>query len=339
MPRVKRNQWSGISMAARPPREETIQSLLSTHLALCSHRMEPSTLRRRERCILYWVYFLETRNIPILEATEAHALEMIAGWDAPDGWSKGSQRHFVVAVREFHDFLLDGGHADRNPWRRIHVHKPAKKLPRFLRKEEVDAMAAALNQPHWRDIRDRAILLFFYSTGCRIGELVGLDLKDLDLRHSTAIVMGKGHKEGCVYIAEPAVVAMRSYLRSVRPRLTPNEAGPVFVGRHGRRINVTVVRDGLLRAAQRANLGRHVHPHMMRHTAATHLRQAGADLRQVQEYLRHEDIGSTAIYTHVESEEVRRMHQEFHPLAKQAHLQKVHDAERDGHRHLRRKQA
>ena len=333
VPKLKKRDWSNVSMAARPPKEETVRQLVATHLAILSHRMEPPTLRRRERCILYWVYFCESEGVKVAAATEEHALRMLEHWTGEDGWSQGSQRHFLVAVREFYDFLLDGEHASRNPWRRIRTRKAPKRVPRYLHVQEATRLANALNRPHWRDIRDRALILFLYATACRTCEVIGLDMRDLDLDNASAVVMGKGKREGYVFLAPAAVDALRVYLATVRPRLAGAGATAVFLGRHGGRIHRTVIRDAVIRATQRAGLDRHVNPHMLRHTAATLMKQAGADIYDVKTLLRHKDLSSTEVYTHVDSADARRAYERFHPLAQEVGNKRPR-ASRRPHRHL-----
>lgn len=333
MPKLRKRDWSAVSMAARPPKEETVRHLVATHLAILSHRMEPPTLRRRERCILYWVYFCEAEGVKVADATEEHALRMLEHWTGEDGWSQGSQRHFLVAVREFYDFLLDGEHAQRNPWRRIKTRKAPKRVPRYLHTQDAMRLSNALNRPHWRDIRDRAVILFLFATACRTCELIWLDMRDLDLDNASAVVMGKGKREGYVLLAPVAVSALRVYLSTVRPRLAGAGATAVFLGRHGGRINRTVIRDAVMRAAQRAGLERHVNPHMLRHTAATLMKQAGADIYDVKHLLRHEHLSSTEVYTHVDPQNVRRAYERFHPLAQEAGGQ-GRPVSRRPHRHL-----
>jgi site-specific recombinase XerD len=314
---LTKTDWSAISLQSRAPQDPVVRRLLALYMQMLANSMTPGTVRRRERNILYWIYHLEDRGIAVADATEEDALGVLAAWRGPDGWSDGAMRHFITSLRDFHEWLLDYGHAARNPWRKVRARKPPKKLPRFLSPEEIHRMIDTLDRPHWRDIRDRAMLLFLYSTACRVSEACTLDMSALDLDRGVALVMGKGRKEGYVVVAPRAAEAIRLYLRAVRPRLADTTAGPVFLGLHGRAMTTTAVRDALIRAAQRAGIDRHVHPHMIRHTAATHMHMAGADIRLIQEYLRHEDIGTTAIYTHVNPAAVQDAHRQFHPLAQE----------------------
>ena len=317
MPRIRKSEWSHFSLAA-PAEDQDAHHLLSVYLRVRRLSHSPATVRRIERCCCYWICACARRHVDARKATLEDALAVLDAWQGPDGWSAGSIRHFIGACRGWHDWMADHDHTDAaNPFARIRAPKPASRIPRVLTPEEVRRMVAALNKPHWRDLRDRAMILVLYSTGCRSAELLGMNTGDIDMASGTAVVMGKGHKEGLVYLLEPALDALRVYLSAVRPVLLGDRdtAGPLFLGREGRRAGVTALRDAIIRSAQRAGIGRHVHPHMFRHSAATHLLKAGADLRAVQEVLRHADIGSTQIYTHLDDQDVAEAHRKYHPLS------------------------
>jgi integrase/recombinase XerC len=163
--------------------------------------------------------------------------------------------------------------------------------------------------------RDKAIMELFYSSGLRLSELVGLDLAALDLVDKTVRVEGKGGKTRILPVGRFAVTALRKWL-SERSVLVGVEQSAVFVGRSGRRLTARAVQLRVDTWARRVGLSMHVHPHMFRHSFATHLLESSADLRGVQELLGHADIGTTQIYTHLDFQHLAKVYDAAHPRAR-----------------------
>jgi integrase/recombinase XerD len=164
--------------------------------------------------------------------------------------------------------------------------------------------------------RDKALLEFAYAAGVRVGELIALKVRDVDLQAGMALVFGKGARERLVPVGRPALRALIVYLREVRPGLARNRGeGVVFLNARGTPLSRMGVWKILQRQVRRAGIERRVTPHTLRHSFATHLLEGGADLASVQEMLGHADISTTQIYTHVEREYLRDVHRRFHPRA------------------------
>jgi site-specific recombinase XerD len=277
-----------------------------------------ATLARDERYAVRWCYHLAMRGHALATATYDDALAMIeeiAAWR----WSAGTVRHYLTAVRELHRWLCQREYAARDPWAGIRGPRVRSRVPRVMPPDAIRAMLNATHHPDWRDIRDHALMALLWGTACRIGEALALDVGDVDLRRGRVTVMGKGGRERTLPLVDPVRDAVGLYLREVRPQLcrTRGGGGPLFLGRHGRRLDYTVAREALLRAARRAQVPDHVHPHLFRHSTATHLLDAGADLRVVQELLGHVDLSTTAIYTHVAQGRLVAAVRAHHPLAAQ----------------------
>ena len=185
----------------------------------------------------------------------------------------------------------------------------------------MDEAFALVEEPDQEDIiglRDRAAFELAYSSGLRIGELIGLNLTDLDLSEGQARVTGKGKKQRLVPVGSKALAALKEYL-AVRPLLAEKKASPgqeaLFLGARGGRLDPRVLRRQMERLITRINLETGVSPHTLRHTFATHLLEAGADIRSIQELLGHESLSTTQKYTHLNLDRLRRVYDQAHPRA------------------------
>jgi integrase/recombinase XerD len=228
--------------------------------------------------------------------------------------SAGTIRSQVGAIRAYYHFLIEGGTASVDPTESIELPKLPRRLPHVLSVSEVKALidVVSLDQP--LALRDRAMIELAYGAGLRVSELTGLELRGTELSESTVRVFGKGSKERRVPIGAAAVGAISSYLHWLRPRLDRGESrGKLLLGLSGRPMCTVSVAQILRKYARIAGLGKHVSPHMLRHSFATHLLQNGAPLLAVKEMLGHESVTTTQIYTHVDRTYVTRVHRESHP--------------------------
>lgn len=198
--------------------------------------------------------------------------------------------------------------------------KAHRTLPPVLRADEardlIQAAAELADDGSPVGLRDVAMLELLYATGVRVGELVGLDLDDVDRERQVLRVFGKGRKERSVPFGRPAARALDFWLRQGRPQLLVDGSGPaVFLGARGRRIDQRAVRTLVHRRISEVPGAPDIGPHGLRHTAATHLLEGGADLRSVQELLGHASLATTQLYTHVTTDRLRRAYQQAHPRA------------------------
>ncbi|HEX9295720.1 MAG TPA: tyrosine recombinase XerC [Polyangiaceae bacterium] len=221
----------------------------------------------------------------------------------------------IAAVKALFRYVHQRGLIDKNPAAQLSSPKVRRPLPTFL---SVDAAREVVESAQEEDpaaIRDRAILEVLYGSGLRVAELVGLELGDIELHARTVRVVGKGKKERVVPLGRPAVRALERYL-AVRSRLAQSHPTALFQSNRGARIGVRhvqlmVSRHGAL-GAGRAD----VHPHALRHTCATHMLEGGADLRAIQEMLGHASLATTQRYTHVSLDQLMKVYDGAHPLAK-----------------------
>ncbi|MFY9188736.1 MAG: site-specific tyrosine recombinase/integron integrase [bacterium] len=238
------------------------------------------------------------------------------GYLAERGYARRTVARRVAALRSFFRYQtqLVGGD---NPAEQLHSPKLQRTLPKFLSEAQVEALLQAPDSKTPQGCRDACILEFLYSTGCRVSELVGLNVEDVNLTAGCARVVGKGRRERVVLLGHPAMAAVKRYLQSGRPRLTQGNTAEraLFLNRFGTRLTDRSVRRLINKHTEAAALHLHISPHTLRHTFATHLLEHGADLRSVQELLGHANLSTTQVYTHVTR---RRLYQEYkaaHPRA------------------------
>ena len=224
--------------------------------------------------------------------------------------------HFS-ALRTFFKYLTQRHGLLDNPLKEVQLPKLEKKLPLFLTAAQIDELLSAplrvkpqKQAPHWMPARDAAILELFYSSGLRLAELVGLDVKDVDVFSETVRVLGKGRKERVVPVGVPALEAIQRYRQAARV-----EVGPLFLSKMRGRISARNVWLAMRRYLPHTSIPVRVSPHKLRHSFATHLLDAGADLRSVQSLLGHASLSTTQIYTHVTTERLKKAYDDAHPRA------------------------
>lgn len=237
------------------------------------------------------------------------------------GAARASITRRVVAIRAFTYWGAKNGWLERDLGRDLLAPKPERNLPEVLDIESAATLVTALQvraaeDPNPISLRDHAMVEVLYASGARVSELVGLDLAAIDHERLTLRVIGKGDKERVVPIGIPAYRAVERWLTSGRPELaTPTSGTALFLGSRGARIDQRVVRDVVYEASRALGSELRLGPHALRHSAATHLLEGGADLRTVQEILGHSSLATTQIYTHVTEERLTRAYEQAHPRA------------------------
>ena len=230
------------------------------------------------------------------------------------GLAPTSIRRSVSAVRTYYRFLLGEGDVVQDPSERLETPKRWLTLPDVLTVSEVERLLAAPTLDDPLVFRDRALLELGYGAGLRVSEWTTLGVKDVMLGDRLVRVFGKGSKERLVPIGRRAIGAVAIYLRELRPRLEQGGGkGALLLSARGAPLSRMGAWKILRKYVERAGITKHVTPHTLRHTFATHLLEHGADLRAVQEMLGHADISTTQIYTHVDREYLRQVHKQYHP--------------------------
>ncbi len=247
--------------------------------------------------------------------------------------SKRSMNRKLSAMRSFYRFMIREGLVDNNPFAGVNSPKISKPLPKYMSVNEVDKL---LNAPevYWNyavdkglakskegaefaKLRDTAVMELIYSTGARISEALGLNLGDIDTLSAVATFKGKGKKERLCPLGRPAIKTLRRYIRT-RDLYTSNNRpnAPLFLNKDGGRITSRSFQRFFKKYLIAVGLSTELTPHKLRHSFATHLLDAGADLRSVQELLGHSSLSSTQIYTHISAEHMKQIYRKAHPRAK-----------------------
>jgi len=235
------------------------------------------------------------------------------------GLSSKSLQRELSAIRSFYNYLLKKGQADVNPAQHIQAPKQARKLPKTLDVDQLTGLleAGASSQ---LEIRDLAMFELFYSSGLRLSELSALDLSDLDLSDSTLTVRkGKGGKSRILPVGSKAVTALENWLL-LRAVKTPAAESALFVSTRGTRLGQRSIELRLEQWCIKKGIAEHMHPHMLRHSFASHLLESSQDLRAIQELLGHSNISTTQIYTHLDFQHLAEIYDKAHPRAKKKPL-------------------
>jgi integrase/recombinase XerC len=260
-----------------------------------------------------------------LGATEVTELDLrtLRSWLARQqvtGRSRTTLARRATAVRVFTAWLARTGRIPVDVGASLRSPKPHQALPPVLRQDEarelIDAATRMADDGSPTGLRDVAMLELLYATGVRVGELVGLDVDDVDRSRNVVRVLGKGRKERTVPFGNPAAAAVDAWLERGRPLIVePGAGAALFLGTRGRRIDQRAVRTLVHRRIADVEGAPDIGPHGLRHTAATHLLEGGADLRSVQELLGHASLATTQLYTHVSTDRLRQAYRQAHPRA------------------------
>jgi integrase/recombinase XerC len=276
----------------------------------------PHTLRSYAADLAELGRFLHAAKMGGLAAADARTLRAYLAWLHGRGLAKSSIARKLATARSCFRFLARRGYIAANPARQVASPRLPRRLPSFLPKDESKELLDAPVEDSAAGRRDRALLELLYASGLRVAECCGLDVEDLDRRHGTVRVFGKGGKERVVPVGDAALDALDAYLSAAGGRDRRGAgSGPLFQNPRGGRLTTRSVRSIVRRRARAAGIARRVTPHTLRHTFATHLLGEGADLRLIQELLGHSRLSTTQRYTHVSPEHLMKVYDAAHPRA------------------------
>ena len=231
------------------------------------------------------------------------------------GYKSSSATQQLAALRSFYQYLTQFGHIKSNPTLAVKVPKQEKRLPQVLSVGEAHVLLESIDPSTPLGLRDRAVFELLYAAGIRLSELTALDVDKVDLKFQYVRVFGKGMKERIVPIGEYAVEALSAYLKDGRPQLAKPDETALFVNYRGERLSQRGVQYLLDKHIEKTAIAKNISPHSLRHSFATHLLDAGADLRVVQELLGHVSLSTTQVYTRISQSKLKSVYNKAHPRA------------------------
>ncbi len=297
------------------------------HLA-SEKRHSPRTCEHYQRDLQRLVDWLIESRIGDWRELSIHDVRRYVARLSKDGLGGRSIARHLSAIRRFYTFLLREGLARDNPALDIRAPKSGRRLPKVA---DVDQLSHLLdvNPDDPLEVRDLAMFELLYSSGLRLAELAGLDLIGLDLRGREVRVLGKGNKERILPVGGKAVLALNRWLEQ-RPEFANEAETAVFVSQRGNRLSRRSIQARLARWGTVQGADQRLHPHLLRHSFASHMLESSGDLRAVQELLGHADIATTQVYTHLDFQHLARVYDQSHPRAKRRSAVEQRDSDQAG---------
>jgi integrase/recombinase XerC len=276
--------------------------------------LSPRTVTAYERDLLSFVAYAGERELDKPGRISEHDVRAFVARRHRQGLGGRSLQRLLSAIRSFYRWLLREGRAEQNPAMAVRAPRSDRRLPETLEPEVIDRLLSfPLDTPV--AIRDRAMMELFYSAGLRLSELAALTWDRMDLGAGMVMVRGKGNRQRMAPVGGKAREALLAW-RKARAELAPLEEPHVFVSVRGRPISVRTIQDRIRHWARRQGLPQRVHPHLLRHSFASHLLESSGDLRAVQELLGHADISTTQVYTHLDFQHLAEVYDRAHPRAR-----------------------
>lgn len=277
--------------------------------------LSPNTIEAYGRDIRKFAAFAKERNLSTRDVTRSDVVDFLASLYERQLDSRSVARH-LVTIRNFFRFALMEGYIEDDPAATIESPKFRRSLPQFLSLEEVERVLQQPDTSSVLGLRDKAMIELMYSCGLRVSELCRLRVADVQMTEGSVRCIGKGDKERLIPVGRRALGAVAAYYKNARAELLHGRSSPyLFLNQRGGKMNRIGFWKVLSFYGRRAGIRKHVKPHMLRHSFATHLLDGGADLRAVQMMLGHADIATTQIYTHVVEERLKQVYKAHHPRA------------------------
>ena len=273
----------------------------------------PNTIDNYGRDLRGYLAWLQQEEITDTDAISGQLIEQYLQ-SQKDVKAVRSIAREAAAIRSFHHYLAFVYDA-KDPSVNIEVRHSEDNLPVYATRAEMDRLLSSFTNANPKEILDHALLEFIYACGLRVSEAVNLTLNRVNLEEGMVRVLGKGNKERLVPVPKGSVPVLKRYLEIVRPLFVKKPMAQFFVNSCGRPVTVRYVELLVREKCEEAGIDKHLTPHKLRHSYATHLLQGGADLRSIQELLGHADIGTTEIYTHVADKQLVDSYQKFNPVA------------------------
>lgn len=274
----------------------------------------------RRDILEFYDYLMEENIMELSDVDRILVVNYVADLRGKNG-IHGALKNTTIArklssLRSFYRYLNDYIGVKNNPFLYLKSPKQGRRIPEFLFQDEVDLFLNSFDEHEDAAIRDRAMFEMMYACGMRVSEVVNLSIRDIDLQDGIVHISGKGDKQRIVPFYDEAKKRLVRYLNEVRMKWADQKQDAVFVNQRGKQMSTRGVQYRMELAAKACDLHVHIHPHMFRHSFATHLLDNGADLRFVQELLGHSSLSTTQIYVHVSQERLKKAYNEAHPRAK-----------------------
>ena len=254
-----------------------------------------------------------TESKLLLQDITAHDIRACLSSLHKNGLGGKSIQRWLSSLRTFFNYCIKNQWLNKNPVNGLTAPKSPKKLPKTLDVDQVNQLLS-FTTANWIDFRDHAIIELLYSSGLRLAELSGLNLTELDLKECSVRVTGKGNKTRTLPVGRQAIEALKIWLQ-YRQNKVATESTAMFLNIHGKRLSPRSIQDRLKKISIRQGMQGKIHPHMLRHSFASHMLESSGDLRAVQELLGHQNISTTQIYTHLDFQHLAKVYDKAHPRA------------------------
>ena len=270
-----------------------------------------NTISSYKRDLLKFTSFLIDKEVSDYKMVDPDTLNMFVMELRYSNTSGKSIKRYLSSIRVFFAFLMEIGEVETNPALLIKTPKVERELPKTIDFDDLKKMMT-INSSQYKELRSVLMIELLYSCALRVSELVGINLEDIDMNEGFVKVMGKGNKARFSPMGQTTIDVLKRYIKQ-RPKCNSDA---LFINQKNTRISTRTVQNVVKKRALQVGVSINVHPHMLRHAAATHFLQSSHDLRTVQEFLGHKSIKSTQVYTHLDFLELSKVYDEFHPRAK-----------------------
>ena len=292
---------------------QSSETLLLESYIKTLHHLSEHTRSAYQRDLAYLQKFCDKQEINKWSDLDGRQVRGFVASRHREGIGGRSLQRNLSAIRSFYRYLLDEAKVKNNPAEGIIAPKTPRKLPHVLDADQT-VQLVEIDDQDGLSIRDRAMLELIYSSGLRLAELISINMGDIDFGDRILTVTGKGKKMRSVPVGQHAIQAIKNWLKIRQSMVNENEIA-LFISQRGKRISPRSVQERLKQWAIKQGLPSHVHPHMLRHSFASHMLESSGDLRAVQELLGHADISTTQVYTHLDFQHLAQVYDKSHPRA------------------------
>lgn len=296
---------------------ETLQNDINDflHHIATERRLSAHTVDNYGRDLNQCADILQEKHFSSWSSVTASEVRVLVATLHRRGKGGRSIQRVLSAMRTFYRWLLREERVTDNPAEGIRAPKTGRRLPKVLDIDQVSQLLNSQNNDDPLALRDNAMMELIYSSGLRLAELLSLDIDTIDCRNASVVVTGKGNKSRHLPVGGLAISAIQKWLKARSLLIKNNSEKALFIGQHGKRLSPRAVQARLSKAAREKGLDQHLHPHMLRHSFATHMLESSGDLRAVQELLGHADLSTTQIYTHLDFQHLAKVYDAAHPRA------------------------